>query len=299
MALAFMHTFSDPAWHRQVPKTVSTACRIVAVTLMAVTWSGPASAENGPYDVVEFEGTVVPAREAEITPIVSGWLREIKFAPGQLVEEGDALFELAKPPAEYRLQLAKAQRDAAAAQLLEAIADVKRAEALKERDVISDAELEKNEALRAIAAANVDAAEANVGLAELGLKQMTQKAPFAGVMSAPMVRENGWQDVGDGDIAMAIITQLDPIQVVGEVPYDIYAARQRMFPSDEDLIEGLALQIILPDGEVYPHEGKAVSGGYKFEEASQKITVWVEFPNPDRLLRPGLRVKVRSKVKGN
>ena len=96
---------------------------------------------------------------------------------------------------------------------------------------------------------------------------------------------------------MAIITQLDPIQVVGEVPYDIYAARQKMFPTDEDLIEGLALSIILPNGEVYPYEGKAVSGGYKFEEDSQKITVWVEFPNPDLLLRPGLKVGIQSKVK--
>ncbi|WP_226629738.1 efflux RND transporter periplasmic adaptor subunit [Alloyangia pacifica] len=257
----------------------------------------PAAAQDGAYEVVQFEGTVVPAREADITPIVSGWLRHIAFAPGQIVDEGDVLFEFAMPPAQYRLDLAQAQQDAAQAQLQEAIAEVKRAELLKDRDVVSEVELEKSIALRDIAAANLAAAEANVGLAGLGVMQMTQKAPFAGMMSAPMVRENGWQDVGDGDITMAIITQLDPIQVVGEVPYDVYAARQKMFGSDQDLIDGIALSLILPGGEVYPHEGRLVSGGYKFEAESQKMTVWVEFPNPDLLLRPGLKVAIQSRVK--
>lgn len=247
----------------------------------------------------EFEGTVVPAREADITPIVSAWLDTITFKPGQLVEEGEALFEFHKPPAEYRLQLAQAQLDAARAQLLEAIAEVKRAETLRDRSIVSVVELEKNQALRDIAAANVRQAEANVGLAELGVMQMTQKAPFAGIMSAPMVRENGWQDVGDEDIIMAIITQLDPIQVRGEVPWDVYAARQSMFGSNAELIDGIVLSLVLPGGEKFPYEGKLVSGGYLFDEASQKIRVWGEFPNPERLLRPGLKVTVQSKLKSN
>jgi RND family efflux transporter MFP subunit len=254
-----------------------------------------AYSDESAHDVADFEGTVVPAREAEITPIVSAWLASIAFEPGQFVEEGQVLFEFHKPPAEYRLQLAQAQLDAARASLLEAIADVKRAETLRTRDVISAVDLEKAEAMRDIAGANVAQAEANVGLAELGVMQMTQKAPFAGVMSAPMVRENGWQDVQDGDITMAVITQLDPIQVVGEVPYEIYAARQKAFGSDAALIDGLVLSIVLPDGEVYPHEGRLVSGGYTFVEETQKITVWAEFPNPDRFLRPGLRVTVQSR----
>ncbi|WP_138473336.1 efflux RND transporter periplasmic adaptor subunit [Poseidonocella sp. HB161398] len=263
-----------------------------------ISCSTPASVDGGGLDVAEFEGTLVPVREAEITPIVNGWLRKIDFAPGQFVAEGDVLFEFAKPPAEYRLQLATAQRDVAAAQLLEAIADVKRSETLRERDVISDVELEKNEALQAIAAANVAAAEANVGLARLGVMQMTLKAPFDGVMSAPLVRENGWQDIGNGNIAMAFITQLDPIQVRGEVPYDIYAARQKLFAFDEALIDGLVFSIALPDGTLYPHDVTLVSGGHEFEEGTQTITVWTEYPNTDRFLRPGLRVAVQSRLKG-
>lgn len=257
--------------------------------------SGASAQDNG-LAVAEFDGTVVPARQAEITPIVSAWLRTIAFVPGQFVEEGEILFEFAKPPAEFRLQLARAQLAAAEASLNESSADVKRAELLSDRNVVSEVDLEKARALRDISAANVAQAEANVGLAELGLMQMTQKAPFAGVMSAPMVRENGWQDVGDGDITMAIITQLDPIHVMGEVPYEVYAARQSMFASDAELIDALTLSVILPDGTAYPYEGKLVSGGYLFDVETQKVQVWAEFPNPDRFLRPGLKVTVRSQT---
>ncbi|MBA4613598.1 efflux RND transporter periplasmic adaptor subunit [Stappia taiwanensis] len=268
------------------------------MALFATTYATDVAAQEESLDLAEFKGTVVPAREVEITPIVSAWLRTITFQPGQMVEEGDPLFEFAKPPAEYRLHLAQAQFDAARAQLLEAIANVKRAKILADRDVVSAVDLEKTVALREIAAANVAQAEANVGLAELGVMQMTQRAPFSGVMSTPLVRENGWQDAGDGDITMAIITQLDPIHVVGKVPYDVYA-RQATFASDEALIEGIVLSLVLPDGTEYPHEGKLVSGGCTFEEQTQKITVWRAFPNPERSLRPGLRVTVRSRLNAN
>lgn len=256
-----------------------------------------AVAADSPHEVAEFGGTVVPAREAEVTPIVSGWLQDILFVPGQLVEKGDVLFEFAKPPANFRQDLAQGQLSAAQAALREAIADVKRAETLFERDVISEAELDKARASRDVAAANVAQAEANLGLAGLGVMQMTQKAPISGVMSAPMVRENGWQDVTDDNITMAIITQLDPIQVVGEVPFDVYSARQKIFDSDAALIEGVEISLTLPDGSLYAHKGKLVSGGYTFDVNSQSIKVWVEFPNPDRFLRPGLKVTLTSRVK--
>jgi RND family efflux transporter MFP subunit len=260
----------------------------------------PANAEGGALIEAEFAGTVVPAREAEITPIVSAWLKSIHFEPGQMVGAGDVLFEFHLPPAELRLQLAQAQLSSAGASLRHAIAEVTRTQNLLDRNATPAVNLEKNEALREIAAANVAQAEANVELAKLGVMQMTQKAPFAGVMSAPLVRENGWQDVsgsGRESITMAIITQLDPIQVVGEVPYDIYAQRQKMFGSDEALRQGLELSIILPDGTPYPYPGKLVSGGYTFDENSQTIRVWAEFPNPDSFLRPGLKVTVESVVK--
>lgn len=277
----------------------ATAVTFASFGMVAALSPSSVFADENALDVAEFFGTVVPVREAEITPIVSAWLDKITFEPGQMVEQGDVLLELYKPPAELRLQLAQAQLKAAQASLREAIADVKLAGTLQDRDVVSAVELEKAEAVRDVSAANVAQAEANVGLAELGVVQMTQKAPFAGVMSAPMVRENGWQDVTDGDITMAIITQLDPVQVAAEVPYTVYAARQQVFDSDVAMIYWLEFSLVLPDGEYYPQKGQLVSGGYTFDETSQNIRAWVEFPNPNHFLRPGLKVLLQSSVKSN
>lgn len=133
-----------------------------------------ANAKEGALIEAEFAGTVVPAREAEITPIVSAWLKSIHFVPGQMVDAGDVLFEFHLPPAELRLRLAQAQLSSAGASLRHAIAEVTRTQTLLERNATPAVNLEKDEALREIAAANVAQAEANVGLAELGVMQMTQ-----------------------------------------------------------------------------------------------------------------------------
>lgn len=250
-------------------------------------------------EVAEFEGTVVPAREAEITPLVSGWLNKINFAPGQYVREGDVLFEFNQTAQRLKTKLAEAQLAGARASLRNAEAKVARATILNSRNVVSQAELDQAEAARDLAGANVEQAEITVELQNIALKHLIQKAPFSGIMSEPLVRENGWQDVGgsgQNSLAMAIISQLDPIWIASEVPYSVYAARRKILKTDEATVNGIVLQIILPEGEIYPHEGKLVSGGYKFDEDTQMVRVWAEFANPDLLLRPGLKVTLRSRL---
>jgi len=262
-------------------------------------FEAPAIAEEATIsEIAEFKGTIVPAREGEITPIVSAWLQKINFVPGQYVEKGTVLFEFAKPPHLARVRLGEAQVAGAKAQLRDAEAKLKRGETLKTKDIVAEADLEQAQAVRDVAVANLDQAQANLDLLNIALTQYEQKAPFAGIMSEPFVAENGWQDTsgsGRDNITMAVITQLDPIHVVGEVPYEIYAKRLRQFKTDEAIREGLVLSLVLPDGEAYPHDGRLVSGGYKFDEASQELKVWAEFPNPERLLRPGLKVTIQSR----
>lgn len=95
---------------------------------------------------------------------------------------------------------------------------------------------------------------------------------------------------------MARIIQLDPIRVAAEAPFEVYYERRLITASDEATRQAIELTLILPNGVRYPHKGRLVSGGYQFENKSQKMEVWAEFPNPDHLLRPGLRVKLESRL---
>lgn len=256
----------------------------------------PSAAAENDVEVVEFAGTVIPAREAEITPLVDGWLNKIDFVPGQYVNEGDTLFEFNPTAQILKIRLAEARVRGAQAALDQSEAKLTRTRTLVSRNVATEADLQEAEAARDLAAVNVEQAKLTVELEQIALKHLTQKAPFTGVMGAPLVRENGWHDTSKGDITMAVITQLDPVQVVGEVPFSIYSQRRKILKTDEATLNGVVLQLVLPDGETYPHEGRPVSGGYKFDEATQKLKIWGEFANPDLLLRPGLKVTVISRL---
>src|SRR5262249_15296187 len=70
-----------------------------------------------PPEVLEYKGLVAAAREVEMAPRLDGLLSKVNFAAGQLVKEGDLLFEFASKSNELSLALAQATLKQAEAQL--------------------------------------------------------------------------------------------------------------------------------------------------------------------------------------
>jgi hypothetical protein len=103
---------------------------------------------------------------------------------------------------------------------------------------------------------------------------------------------------------MATIIQLNPIQVVGEVPFEAYLQRRELLENPANYIEShdkaipqLEFTIILSNGEKYAHTGRRVAGTAEFNAETQVMAVVVEFANPEFLLRPGLNVTLRSSMR--
>jgi membrane fusion protein (multidrug efflux system) len=96
---------------------------------------------------------------------------------------------------------------------------------------------------------------------------------------------------------MAVITQLDPILVIADVPYDVFRSRRGFRLTEPDAIERFTMSLTLPSGERFPHEGRITGGGHEFDPDAQVLKVIAEFPNPDFLLRPGLAVTLKSGIK--
>jgi len=117
-------------------------------------------------------------------------------------------------------------------------------------------------------------------------------------MSHPFVKEGTFitQNARDQS-ALAQVTQLNPILVRGQVPYEIYHRRRESLKTDAP--ERIEFSLILPNDVRFPQVNRYVGGGYEFEAETQTIVVWLEFPNPDHLFRPGLRVTLQSKTKSN
>ena len=76
----------------------------------------PGAAQQPASEVLEYNGTVAAAHEAEVAPRLDGLLSKINFAAGQLVKKGDLLFEFATRDKELTPALAQATLKQAEAQ---------------------------------------------------------------------------------------------------------------------------------------------------------------------------------------
>ena len=171
---------------------------------------------------------------------------------------------------------------------------------LRARNVASEMEFLESQAQRDIAAAKVEEARANVGLAEEDLKKMKLYAPISGIITRPLIKEGAYITKETRDQSrLATIVQLDPIDVIGQAPVAMYFQRGTTLKSLEQAAEQRDFELVLPTGDKYPHKGRLVAGAYEFNPATQTTEITVEFANPDYLLRPGLNVTLQSSIREN
>ena len=246
-------------------------------------------------DVEVFDGSVRAARAADISPRFDGLLEKVNFTAGDRVKKGQLLFQFMTLEQEYLLKIDQANLALATAELKLADAELERARELQKKNVASQASLDVAMAKRDVAAAKQANAKTAVEIRELTIKEFSLYAPFDGVISKPLVNAGAYMTKQARETSrLATVTQFDPIHVLTEAPYDHYVRRLEKFGSEEAIKKRLIARLVLPDGTEYPHPGKLISGGYDFAETTQKIWSVVEFPNPDHVLRPGLRVTIRS-----
>jgi RND family efflux transporter MFP subunit len=290
-----LRIWSAAIWLSAVAMVVLVSCSISAAEPNAST--GDDKGQEF-IDVVEFEGVVRAARAADVSPRFDGLVKTINFRAGDIIKKGQLLVQLLTLEQDYLLKSDKANLARAAAELKLAEAELERSRVLQKKDIASKAQLDVAEAKRDVAAANHASAATQVEMREIIIREFSLYAPFDGIISEPFVNEGAYITKEARDASrLATVTQLDPIHVVTEVPYSIYASRHARLGSEEAMTERIVARLILPDGTEYLHQGKIVSGAFAFDEKTQKISSIAEFPNPDRLLRPGLRVTVRSMIR--
>src|SRR5689334_16292549 len=99
-----------------------------------VTVSAPLQREIVEHD--EFTGQFAAVDYVELRARVSGYLQEIHFEDGQLVNKGDLLFVIDPRPFEIQRASAKAQIDQANATIELADRELKRAAELRQKDFV-------------------------------------------------------------------------------------------------------------------------------------------------------------------
>jgi membrane fusion protein (multidrug efflux system) len=252
-----------------------------------------------------FKGIVAPARSYDIAPPVDGQVIKIHFVPGQFVEKGALLFTLDTTKEEIELDRDRARLLRAEAKFRVAEVILKSNKELRKKNVISERQFVELEASRDVAAADLAEAQVQVHADEVKIKGLKRYAPFAGIMSRSTVAEGAHLiRQARENTGMATITELDPIQVKANLPYEVYADHLKLLKLEgkslgREALDRIEVFVTLANGEKLPQVGRISGGLYEFNPTTQEMEVLVEFPNPGLLLRPGLAVTLTGRLKPN
>ena len=237
-------------------------------------------------------GQLDSPQNVEVRARVEGFVDKMPFTEGVEVKQGDLLFQLDKKPFLEKLAAATGALAEANAALGKYEADVARLEPLFNKRAIPKQDLDNAVASVEVGKAGVTTAQARVEFAQLDLGYCDVKAPITGLIGATQVSIG--ELVGKGEpTLLATISTLDPIWFycnVSEVDYIRAEEKSRALGRD---IASLTLTLILPNGAEHSDQGRFVFIDRAVNVKTGTLRVRAEFPNKDKLLRPGMFSRVR------
>ena len=244
--------------------------------------------------VLERVATLDGFINANINAQVQGYIVSRDYQEGSVVKKGDLLFHIDPRPFEAALAQAKGTLAKDKANQVKADADEKRAMDLFNKKVISDQERDTAVAAADSTRANVEADEAAVKQAEINLGYTKITAPIDGVVG--FANNQVGDLVGPTTGPLTTMSQIDPIKAVvtaGEGPFTDFVSRHPDATERNAYIKTLDFDLILGNGEVYPHKGKFYALDRSLDPKTGSIRYYVTFPNPGNILRPGQFGNVR------
>ncbi|HET6183817.1 MAG TPA: efflux RND transporter periplasmic adaptor subunit [Acetobacteraceae bacterium] len=238
-----------------------------------------------------FVGHVQAIQSVAIVPRVTAFIEQEPVKQGSDVKKGEVLFELQKAQYQAAVEQAQAQLDSANAALKNAQLQYQRAAQLAHQGFEAQSNLDQAIATRDQDQANVLAAQASLAEAALNLSYCTIVAPIDGRIGA--IAPTVGNLVTPSTPAMVTINQMDPIRVVFPVSdRQIVSVQQQTGASVDKIAAGLAVTLTLPDGKPYAQAGRIAFLGNEVSTETGTVSVYADFPNPDRLLLPGSYVTV-------
>ncbi|WP_370901094.1 efflux RND transporter periplasmic adaptor subunit [Chryseobacterium gossypii] len=220
----------------------------------------------------EFVAQIQSVKNIEIRAQEKGFLEKIYVDEGQFVHAGQTLFRIM--PQVYQAELLKAR-----AEVEQAAIELKNASTLASNNIVS-----KNE--RAMAKAKLDAANAEMKLAQIHLSFTDIKAPFSGIINRLPLKLGSLIDEGDLLTSLSDNTNVYAYFNVSEPEYLNYQTHVSQRGSRQ-------VNLIMANGNVFPQKGEIQTIEGEFDNETGNIAFRAKFPNPDKLLRNGQTGKVQ------
>lgn len=245
-----------------------------------------------PY-VASFVAQTESSRQVNIVARVSGYLDRIAYQEGELVKEGQLLFQLDPKPFQAQLEAARGELQSQQARFTTAQANLGRVKPLAEQNALSRADLDRAQGEFDSAKAAVFAAGAKVKEAELNLGYTTIRSPVTGLASRSLQRQGAFVNAMAESANLTYVAAIDPVWVTFSVSQNLaakwrdeIAKKQVLEPKNRDYI----VEVVLPDGTRHPHTGKINFADPSFSQETGSFMVRAVLPNPKKELRPGMFV---------
>ena len=228
----------------------------------------------------------------EIRSQVTGLVERQAFADGARVKKGDVLYVIDRRPFEAQLAQAKAGLAQAEANLVNAKQNLARNSRLIAQKAVSQQDYETAVAQERSSTALVEAQKALLRNVELNLEFATLRAPRDGFMSSSQVKPGSLITVQQ--TLLTTLYSSDPMWVNFSISEDRFLELQKTLkhPPGERPDTAPPFHIRLADGTDYALAGKLNFIDATIDQKSGTLQVRISVPNPDRVLRPGLFVRV-------
>lgn len=240
----------------------------------------------------ELPGRARAFREAEIRPQVTGLVKSRLFTEGELVSQGQALYQI--DASEYAAAVNSAK---AAVQRAEATADAARQtagrfERLAEINAVSREDYDQAVAAQRQAEADVAIQKAALQRANIDLTRTKVTSPIEGQIGRSSVTPGALVTQNQA-AALAIVQQLDPIYL------DLTAGSSKILGWKRDIAAGriqsadgesVDVSIKLEDGSTYSEPGRLEFSEVNVDESAGSVILRAVVPNPDGFLLPGMYV---------
>jgi membrane fusion protein (multidrug efflux system) len=250
-----------------------------------------------PY-VASFVAQTESSQQVDIVARVSGFLDRIAYQEGELVKEGQLLFQLDPKPFDAQLDAAKGEVLAQQARFTTADSNLKRIKPLAQQNAMSQADLDKAQGEYDASRAAVFSAQAKMKQAEINLGYTTIRSPVTGFSGRSQQRQGAYINAVGDSAKLSYVAAVEPMWVNFSMSQnqlaqirDLVQKGQLIPPKNQDY----QVELVMSDGKPYPQTGKINFTDPTFSQDTGSFLVRAVLPNPKRDLRPGMFVTANVK----
>jgi len=250
---------------------------------------------------LEFVGETSGVKDITIRARVEGFLEGLHFQEGSVVKKGDLLYTLESQPFEEKVATRMSSVAEVKTNLAKNKGDLDRYKPLAKINAVSKSDLDAAQAAYDASLSSLEAANANLRAAKIELSYTKIHSPIDGIIGKTQAKVGDFVGKEPSPVILNTVSQVDTILVtfhITETQYLEFTRYKAKNEPAEQADDGDAkFELILVDGSLYGHKGRLDFVDREVNTTTGAMLVQSTFPNPEKLLRPGLFTKVRIKMR--